>query len=107
MLAKVSATRVMPMARVTVQVWVVRKRTAGRWVLVVLALLRIPVAAVAAIGVVGLLEIHHNLIALVLAAIPVVVAVLVIRRLRYLLCFTLKVLIREMARWSFHGRHHL
>jgi hypothetical protein len=39
--------------------------------------LRIPVAAVAAIGVVGLLEIHHNLIALVLAAIPVVVAVLV------------------------------
>jgi hypothetical protein len=59
--------------------------------LVVLALLRIPVAAEVAIGVVGLLAIHHNLIAPVLAAIQVAVAVPATRRLKCLLCFTLKV----------------
>jgi hypothetical protein len=48
------------------------------------------VAAVVAIGVVGLLVIHHNLIALVLAAIPVVVAVPVTPHQKCLLCFTLK-----------------
>jgi hypothetical protein len=43
--------------------------------LVVLALLRIPVAVAAAIGVVGLLVTLHNLIAQVMAAIPAVVVV--------------------------------
>jgi hypothetical protein len=51
--------------------------------LVVLALLRIPVAAEVAIGVVGLLVILHNLIAPVLAAIPVAVAVPATRRQMY------------------------
>jgi hypothetical protein len=60
-------------------------------VLVVLALLRIPVAVAAAIGVVGLLVTLHNLIAPVRAVIPVVVAVPVTRRLKCLQCFTLKV----------------
>jgi hypothetical protein len=60
-------------------------------VLVVLALLRIPVAAEVAIGVVGLLVILHNLIAPVLAAIPVAAAVPATRRLKCLQCFTLKV----------------
>jgi hypothetical protein len=77
--------------RATVLVWVVRKPTAGRWVLVVLALLRIPVAAEVAIGVVGLLVILHNLIAPVLAAIQVAAAVPATRRLKCLQCFTLKV----------------
>jgi hypothetical protein len=45
---------------------------------------------VAAIGVVGLLVILRNLIALVLAVIPVVVAVLVTPHQKCLLCFTLK-----------------
>jgi hypothetical protein len=75
MLAKVSATRVMPMARVTVQVWVVRKPTAGLWVLVVLALLLIPVVVAAATGVVGLLVILRSLIAQAPVVIPVVVVV--------------------------------
>ena len=69
----------------------VRKPTVGRWVLAVLALLRIPVAVAAAIGVVGLLVTLHNLIAPVLAAIPVAVAVPVTRRLKCLRCSTLKV----------------
>jgi hypothetical protein len=56
-----------------------------------LALLRIPVAAEVAIGVVGLLVILHNLIAPVLAAIPVAAAVPATRRLKCLQCFTLKV----------------
>jgi hypothetical protein len=56
----------------------------------VLALLRIQEVAVAAIGVVGLQVIHHNLIALVLAAIPVAAAVLVTPHQKCLLCFTLK-----------------
>jgi hypothetical protein len=42
---------------------------------VVLALLRIQVVVAAAIGVVGLLVIRHNLTALVLAVIPVAAAV--------------------------------
>jgi hypothetical protein len=46
-----------------VLVWAVRRRTAVLWVVVVLALLRIPVVAVVAIGVVGLLVILRNLIA--------------------------------------------
>jgi hypothetical protein len=53
--------------------------------------LRIPVAAEVAIGVVGLLAIHHNLIAPVLVVIQVAVAVPATRRLKCLLCFTLKV----------------
>jgi hypothetical protein len=69
---------------------VVHKRTVSRWVLVVRPVPRIQVAAVVAIGVVGLLVIHHNLIALVLAAIPVVVAVPVTPHQKCLLCFTLK-----------------
>jgi hypothetical protein len=69
----------MQMAQVTVLVSVVRKRTVSRWVLVVLALLHIQAAAVVAIGVVGLLEIHHNLIAPVLVVIQVAVAALAIR----------------------------
>jgi hypothetical protein len=52
-------------------------------VLVVLALLRIPVAAEVAIGVVGLLVTLHNLIAPVLAAIQVAVAVPATRRQMY------------------------
>jgi hypothetical protein len=83
MLAKVPATRVMLVARATVLVWVVRKRTVGRWVLVVLALLRIPVAAVAAIGVVGLLVILRNLIAQALVVIQAAVVVPVTPRLMY------------------------
>jgi hypothetical protein len=59
--------------------------------LVVLALLRIPVVAAAAIGVVGLLVTLHNLIAPVRAVIPVAVAVPATRRLKCLQCFTLKV----------------
>jgi hypothetical protein len=65
--------------------------------------LRIQVVVAAAIGVVGLLVIRHNLTALVLAVIPVAAAVLVTRQMKCLLCFTLKVLTQEMARWSFHG----
>jgi hypothetical protein len=79
----VAVIRVMLVARATVLVWVVRKRTAGRWELVVLALLRIPVAAEVAIGVVGLLVTLHNLIAPVLVVIPVAVAVPVTRRRMY------------------------
>jgi hypothetical protein len=86
---KVAVTRVQT-ALVTVLDSVVHKRTVSRWVLVVLALLRIQVGAVVAIGVVGLLEIHRNLIAQVLAAIPVVAAVLVTPHQRFLLYFTLK-----------------
>jgi hypothetical protein len=65
----------MLVVRVTVLVWVVRKRTVIRWVVVVLAVVRIEVVVAAAIGVVGLLVIRHNLTALVLAVIPVAAAV--------------------------------
>jgi hypothetical protein len=75
--------------------------------LAVLALLRILAAAVAATGVVGLLVTPRNLIARAPMVIPVAVAVPVTPRLKCLLFFTLKVSIREMARWSFRGRHHL
>ncbi|NBX90781.1 MAG: hypothetical protein EBQ86_11920 [Betaproteobacteria bacterium] len=68
---------------VTVPGLVVRKHTVSRWVWVVLALSRIPVAAVVAIGVVGLLVIHHNLIAQVLVVIPVVVVALVTPQQKY------------------------
>ena len=64
------------MARVTVLVWAARKRTAVRWVVAVLVFRRIRVAVVVAIGVVGLLVIHRNLIARVLVVIPVVVVAL-------------------------------
>ena len=82
-LAKVAVIRVMLVARATVLVWVVRKPTVGRWVLVVLALLRIPVAAAVAIGVVCLLVTLDNLIAPVMVVIPVAVAVPATRRRMY------------------------
>jgi hypothetical protein len=65
----------MQMVRVTVLVLVVRRRTVARLVLVVLVLRRTRVAAVAAIGVVGLQEILRNLIARELVVIQVVAAV--------------------------------
>jgi hypothetical protein len=71
------------MARATVKVWVERKPTVSRWVLVVPPVPRIQVVAVAAIGVVGVLVIHRSLIALAPVAIPVVVAVPVTPRLMY------------------------
>jgi hypothetical protein len=64
---------------------------------------RIRVVVVAVIGVVGLRVTLRNLIARVLVVIPVVVVVLATPRLMCLLFFTLKVSIREMARWSFRG----
>ena len=76
MLAKAVAIRVQMELMVTVQVWVVHKRTAVRWVVAVLVFRRIRVVAVVAIGVVGLRVTLHSLIALrrvvtrVVAAVP-------------------------------------
>jgi hypothetical protein len=66
-------------------------------------LLRFLAAVVVATGVVGLLVIPRNLIARAPMVIPVAAAVPVTPRLKCLLFFTLKVSIREMARWSFRG----
>jgi hypothetical protein len=81
----------MQVAVVTVLALVVRKRTVGRWVLVVLALSRIPVAAEAVIGVVGLRVTLRNLIARELVAIPVEVVALATPQPKLLLCCMLKV----------------
>jgi hypothetical protein len=56
--------------------------------------------------VVGLLVILRNLIAQAPVVIPVVVAVPVTPHQKCLLCFTLKALIRAMAKWLFHGLLH-
>jgi threonine dehydrogenase-like Zn-dependent dehydrogenase len=72
----------MLVARVTVLVWAVHKPTAVHWVVVVLAPLRIPVVAVAAIGVVGLLVILRNLLVQVMVVIQVVAVVPATRRLK-------------------------
>jgi hypothetical protein len=81
---------VLVMARVTALVWVVHKRMAGRWVLVVLVFRRTRAAVAAVIGVVGLQATLHNLIAPVLVVIPVVVAAQVTPQQKLLLCCMLK-----------------
>jgi hypothetical protein len=87
-----------------VLVWAVRKRTAVLWVVVVLALLRFQVAAVVAIGVVGLLAIHRNLLAQPTGVTQVVAAVLVTRQQKLQFRCTRRVTKQVLAHFRCHIR---